>query len=110
MFIPTTHSSHGYILTLSPMQPEPQMFVPSAPIVNLPPYHFDHYAPGSSSSYMDHGMPRYPMYLSLPIYMSSPFTLPYYNYNMSYSGDGSFMNMLSMPSPHVPFGQPHTGS
>ncbi|KAK9148773.1 hypothetical protein Scep_007530 [Stephania cephalantha] len=102
---PPCHSSHGYIPTLSPMQPEPQMFVPSAPIMNLPPYHFDPYAPGPSSSYMDHGMPRHPMYPSLPQYMPSPFTPPCYNYNMSYIGDGSFMK-----PPHVPFGQPHTGS
>ncbi|KAK9140156.1 hypothetical protein Scep_009837 [Stephania cephalantha] len=107
---PPRHFSHGYIPTLSPMQPEPQMFVPRAPIMNLPPYHSDPYAPGPLSSYMDHGMPRHPMYPSLPQYMPSPFTPPYYNYNMSYSGDDPFMNLLSMPPPHVPFGQPHTGS
>ncbi|KAK9094410.1 hypothetical protein Scep_025879 [Stephania cephalantha] len=43
---PPTHSSHGYIPASSTMQPEPQMFVPRPPIVNLPPYHFDPYAPG----------------------------------------------------------------
>ncbi|KAK9101347.1 hypothetical protein Scep_024777 [Stephania cephalantha] len=47
------------------MQPEPQMFVPRPPIMNLPPYHFDPCAPGSSSSYVDHGMPRHQMYPSL---------------------------------------------
>ncbi|KAK9142919.1 hypothetical protein Syun_012319 [Stephania yunnanensis] len=26
------------------------------------------------------------------------------------SGDGSFMNLLGMPPPHVPFGQPHIRS
>ncbi|KAK9126107.1 hypothetical protein Scep_014953 [Stephania cephalantha] len=101
---PPCHSSPEYIPTLSSMQPEPQMFVPRPPIMNLPPYHFDPYAPGSSPSYMNHGMPRHPMYHSLPQYMSSPFTPLCYNYNMSYSGDDSFMNLLSMPPPHVPFG------
>ncbi|KAK9115268.1 hypothetical protein Syun_022065 [Stephania yunnanensis] len=90
------------------MQPEPQMFVPRPPIVNLPPYHFDPYAPGPSSSYVDHGMPRHQMYPSLPQYMPSPYTPPCYNYNMPYSGDDSFMNLLTMLQPHVPFPQPHT--
>ncbi|KAK9119223.1 hypothetical protein Scep_017316 [Stephania cephalantha] len=92
------------------MQPEPQMFVPRPPIMNLPPYHFDPYAPGAVVSYVDHGMPRHQMYPSLPQYMPSPYTPPCYNYNMSYSGDGSFMNLLTMSPPHVPFAQPHTGS
>ncbi|KAK9140717.1 hypothetical protein Scep_010398 [Stephania cephalantha] len=50
-------------------QQEPQMFVPSPPSVNLPPYYFDPYAPGLSSSYVDHGMPHPQMYPSLPQYM-----------------------------------------
>ncbi|KAK9093840.1 hypothetical protein Scep_025309 [Stephania cephalantha] len=107
---PPRHSSHGYIPTSSPMQPEPQMFVPKPPIMNLPLYHFDPYAPGPSYSYVDYGMPRHQMYPSLPQYMPSPYTPPCYNYNMSYSRDDSFMNLLSMPPPHVPFVQPHTGS
>ncbi|KAK9130828.1 hypothetical protein Sjap_011315 [Stephania japonica] len=41
--------------------------------------------------------------------MPSPFTPPYYNFNIPYSGDGSFMHLLGIP-PHVPFMQPHTGS
>ncbi|KAK9094837.1 hypothetical protein Scep_026306 [Stephania cephalantha] len=94
---PPRPSSHGYIPTLSPMQPEAHMFVRRPPTMNLPPYHFDPYAPMPSSSYMDHGMPKHSMYGSLPQYMSSPFTLPCYNYSMPYSGDDSFMNMLSMP-------------
>ncbi|KAK9148595.1 hypothetical protein Scep_007352 [Stephania cephalantha] len=105
-----SHSSHGCIPALSTMQPEPHMFVPRPQIVNLPPYHFDPYAPGPSSSYVDHGMLRHQMYLSLPHYMPSPYTPPCYNYNMSYSGDDSFMNLLTMPQPHVHFPQPHTGS
>ncbi|KAK9125406.1 hypothetical protein Scep_014252 [Stephania cephalantha] len=80
------------------------------PFVNLPPYHFDPYAPGPSSSYVDHGMPHRQMYPSLPQYMPSPYTPTPYNYNMPYSGDASFMNLLTMPQLHVPFPQPHTGS
>ncbi|KAK9104744.1 hypothetical protein Scep_021588 [Stephania cephalantha] len=86
------------------------MFIPRPPIVNLPPYHFDPYAPGPSSSYVDHGLPHRQMYSSLPQYMPSPYTPTPYNYNMPYSGDASFMNLLTMPQPHVPFPQPHTGS
>ncbi|KAK9094203.1 hypothetical protein Scep_025672 [Stephania cephalantha] len=92
------------------MQPKPQTFVPRPPIMNFHPYHFDPYAPRPSSSYVDHEMPRHPVYHSLPQYMPSPYTPPCYNYNMSYSGDDSFMNLLSLSAPHVPFGQPHTGS
>ncbi|KAK9089814.1 hypothetical protein Scep_028896 [Stephania cephalantha] len=83
---PPTHSSHGYIPASTTPQPEPQMFVPWPPSVNLPPYHFAPYAPGPSSSYVDHGMPHYQI------------------------GDPSFMNLLTMPQPHVPLPQPHTGS
>ncbi|KAK9142889.1 hypothetical protein Syun_012289 [Stephania yunnanensis] len=86
------------------------MFVPRPPSVNLPPYHFDPYAPGPSSSYVDHGMPHHQTYPSLPPYMPSPYTPTPYNYNMAYSGDPSFMNLLTMPQPHVPFPQPHAGS
>ncbi|KAK9098778.1 hypothetical protein Syun_025823 [Stephania yunnanensis] len=86
------------------------MFVPRPPSVNLPPYHFDPYAPGPSSSYVDHGMPHHQTYPSLPPYMPSPYTRTPYNYNMAYSGDPSFMNLLTMPQPHVPFPQPHAGS
>ncbi|KAK9104770.1 hypothetical protein Scep_021614 [Stephania cephalantha] len=50
------------------------------------------------------------MYPSLPQYMPSPYTPTPYNYNMPYSGDPAFMNLLTMPQPHVPFPQPHTGS
>ncbi|KAK9112105.1 hypothetical protein Scep_019624 [Stephania cephalantha] len=50
------------------------MFVPRPPSVNLPPYYFDPYAPGPSSSYVDHGMPHPQMYPSLPQYMPSPYT------------------------------------
>ncbi|KAK9125590.1 hypothetical protein Scep_014436 [Stephania cephalantha] len=107
---PPRQSSYGYIVTLSLMQPEPEMFVPRLPIMNLPPYHFDPYAHRPSFSYMDNGMQRHPMYHSLPQYMPSPFTPPCYNYNISYSGDDSFMNLLSMLPPHVPFDQPHKGS
>ncbi|KAK9119688.1 hypothetical protein Scep_017781 [Stephania cephalantha] len=49
------------------------------------------------------------MYPSLPQYMPSPYTPTPYNYNMAYSGDPSFMNLLTMPQPHVPFPQPHAG-
>ncbi|KAK9163353.1 hypothetical protein Syun_004255 [Stephania yunnanensis] len=86
------------------------MFVTRPPSVNLPPYHFDPYAPGPSSSHVDHGMPHHQTYPSLPPYMPSPYTPTPYNYNMAYSGDPSFMNLLTMPQPHVPFPQPHTGS
>ncbi|KAK9094653.1 hypothetical protein Scep_026122 [Stephania cephalantha] len=86
------------------------MFVPRSPSVNLPPYQFDPYAPGSSSSYVVHGMHHHQMYPSLPQYMPSPYTPTPYNYNMPYSGDPSFMNLLTMSHPHVPFPQPHTGS
>ncbi|KAK9169722.1 hypothetical protein Syun_001862 [Stephania yunnanensis] len=106
----SSHSSHGYIPASSTPQPEPQMFVPRPPSVNLPPYHFDPYAPGPSSSYVDHGMPHHQTYPSLPPYMPSPYTPTPYNYNMAYSGDPSFMNLLTMPQPHVPFPQPHAGS
>ncbi|KAK9125681.1 hypothetical protein Scep_014527 [Stephania cephalantha] len=50
------------------------------------------------------------MYPSLPQYMPSPYTPTPYNYNMSYSGDAAFMNLLTMPQFHVPFPQSHTGS
>ncbi|KAK9121415.1 hypothetical protein Syun_019032 [Stephania yunnanensis] len=106
----SSHSSLGYIPASSTPQLEPQMFVPRPPSVNLPPYHFDPYAPGPSSSYVDHGMPHHQMYPSLPRYMPSPYTPTPYNYNMPYSGDPSFMNLLTMLQPHVPFPQPHTGS
>ncbi|KAK9166936.1 hypothetical protein Scep_002127 [Stephania cephalantha] len=86
------------------------MFVPRPPSVNLPPYYFDPYAPGPSSSYVDPGMPHPQMYPSLPQYMPSPYTPTPYNYNMAYSGDPSFMNLLTMSQPHVPFPQPHAGS
>ncbi|KAK9166561.1 hypothetical protein Scep_001752 [Stephania cephalantha] len=86
------------------------MFVPRPPSVNLPPYYFDPYAPGPSSSYVDHGMPHPQMYPSLPQYMPSPFTPTPHTYNMPYGGDPSFMNLLTMPQPHIPFPQPHTGS
>ncbi|KAK9112491.1 hypothetical protein Scep_020010 [Stephania cephalantha] len=82
------------------------MFVPRPPSVNLPPYYFDPYAPGPSSSYVDPGMPHPQMYPSLPQYMPSPYTPTPYNYNMAYSGDPSFMNLLTMPQPHVPFPNP----
>ncbi|KAK9127171.1 hypothetical protein Syun_015968 [Stephania yunnanensis] len=82
------------------------MFVPRPPSVNLPPYHFDPYAPGPSYSYVDHGMPHHQTYPSLPPYMPSPYTHTPYNYNMAYSGDPSFMNLLTMPRPHVPFPNP----
>ncbi|KAK9098453.1 hypothetical protein Syun_025498 [Stephania yunnanensis] len=82
------------------------MFVPRPPSVNLPPYHFDPYAPGPSSSHVDHGMPHPQMYPSLPQYMPSPYTPTPYNYNIPYSGDVSFINLLTMPQPHVPFPQP----
>ncbi|KAK9132755.1 hypothetical protein Scep_012283 [Stephania cephalantha] len=55
-------------------------------------------------------MPHPQMYPSLPQYMPSPYTPTPYNYNMAYSGDPSFMNLLTMPQPHVPFPQPHAGS
>ncbi|KAK9104077.1 hypothetical protein Scep_020921 [Stephania cephalantha] len=86
------------------------MFVARPPSVSLSPYHFDPYAPGPSSSYVDHGMPHHQMFPSLPQYMPSPYTHTPYNYNMPYSGDPSFMNLLTMPQPHVPFPQPHSGS
>ncbi|KAK9113358.1 hypothetical protein Syun_020155 [Stephania yunnanensis] len=57
-----------------------------------------------------YGMPHPQMYSSLPQYMPSPYTPTPYNYNMLYSGDPSFMNLLTMPQPHVPFLQPHTRS
>ncbi|KAK9104078.1 hypothetical protein Scep_020922 [Stephania cephalantha] len=107
---PPTHSSHGYIHASSTPQPEPQMFVARPPSVSLSPYHFDPYAPGPSSSYVDHGMPHHQMFPSLPQYMPSSYTHTPYNYNMPYSGDPSFMNLLTMPQPHVPFPQPHSGS
>ncbi|KAK9094296.1 hypothetical protein Scep_025765 [Stephania cephalantha] len=94
----------------SPPQQEPQMFVPRPPSVNLPPYYFDPYAPWPSSSYVDHGMPHPQMYPSLPQYMPSPYTPTPHTYNMPYGGDPSFMNLLTMPQPHIPFPQPHTGS
>ncbi|KAK9110163.1 hypothetical protein Sjap_018223 [Stephania japonica] len=103
-----TCPSHGYTPLPPPMQPEALMFVPRASNMSVHPYHFDLYAPGPSSSYIDHRMPTHSMHGSLPQYMSSPFTLPYY-YNVSYSGDGSFMHLLDMP-PHVHFAKPHTGS
>ncbi|KAK9082428.1 hypothetical protein Syun_031170 [Stephania yunnanensis] len=55
-------------------------------------------------------MPHHQTYPSLPPYMPSPYTPTPYNYNMAYSGDPSFMNLLTMPQPHVPFPQPHAGS
>ncbi|KAK9138470.1 hypothetical protein Sjap_009064 [Stephania japonica] len=85
------------------------MFLPRTLSMSVHPYHFNPYDPGPSSSYMDHRMPTHLMHGSLPSYMPSPFTPPYYNYNISYRGDGSFMPLLGMP-PHVPFTLPHTGS
>ncbi|KAK9128558.1 hypothetical protein Syun_017355 [Stephania yunnanensis] len=51
-------------------------------------------------------MPHHQTYPSLPPYMPSPYTPTPYNYNMAYSGDPSFMNLLTMPRPHVPFPNP----
>ncbi|KAK9134733.1 hypothetical protein Syun_014063 [Stephania yunnanensis] len=59
---PPTHSSQGYIL------------VARSPIVNLSPYHFDPYALGPSSPFVDHGMPHRQMYRSLTQYVPSPYT------------------------------------
>ncbi|KAK9136042.1 hypothetical protein Syun_015372 [Stephania yunnanensis] len=42
----SSHSSHGYIPKIFHTPTEPHMFVPVPPSVNLPPYHFDPYAPG----------------------------------------------------------------
>ncbi|KAK9144842.1 hypothetical protein Sjap_004745 [Stephania japonica] len=92
-----------------PTQPDAHMFLPRTPSMSVHPYHFDPYAPGPSSSYMDHRMPTHSMHGSLPQYMPSPFTSPYYNYNIPYSGDGSFRPLLGM-SAHVPFTLPHTRS
>ncbi|KAK9111476.1 hypothetical protein Scep_018995 [Stephania cephalantha] len=71
------------------------MFVPRPPSVNLPPYYFDPYAPGPSSSYVDHEMSHPQMYPSLPQYMPSPYTPTPHTYNMPYGGDPSFMNLLT---------------
>ncbi|KAK9138239.1 hypothetical protein Sjap_008833 [Stephania japonica] len=105
----TRPSSYGYSPLPPLTQPDAHMFLPRTPSMSIHPYHFDPYAPGPSSSYMDHRMPTHSMHGSLPQYMPSPFTPPYYNYNIPYSGDGSFRPLLGMP-PHVPFTLPHTGS
>ncbi|KAK9109611.1 hypothetical protein Sjap_017671 [Stephania japonica] len=107
---PLTHpSSYGY----SPLPPLTQldahMFLSRTPSISVHPYHFDLYAPGPSSSYMDHRIPTHSMHGSLPQYMPSLFTPPYYNYNIPYSGDGSFMPLLGMP-PYAPFTLLHIGS
>ncbi|KAK9135013.1 hypothetical protein Syun_014343 [Stephania yunnanensis] len=91
-------------------QPEPQMFIPRPPSVNLPPYHFDPYAHGSSSSYVDHGMPHPQMYRHCLNTCLVHILLLLILTIMPYSGDPSFMNLLTMSQPHVPFPQPHTGS
>ncbi|KAK9159708.1 hypothetical protein Syun_006049 [Stephania yunnanensis] len=97
-----THSSNGYIPASSTHQPEPQIFVLRAPSVNPPSYHFDPYALGPSYSYVDHGMSHLQMYSSLSQYMLNPYTPTPYKYNMSYSGDPSLMNLLTMTQ-HVLF-------
>ncbi|KAK9143005.1 hypothetical protein Syun_012405 [Stephania yunnanensis] len=87
------------------------MFVPGPPSVNLPPYHFDPYAPGPSFFKRGSTWNASSSNVSItPPYMPSPYTPTPYNYNMAYSGDPSFMNLLTMSQPHVPFPQPHAGS
>ncbi|KAK9137885.1 hypothetical protein Sjap_008479 [Stephania japonica] len=81
----TRPSSYGHSPLLPTTQPDTHMFLPRTPSMSVHPYHFDPYAPGPSSSYMDHRMPTHSMHGSLPSYMPSPFTLPYYNYNIPYS-------------------------
>ncbi|KAK9094735.1 hypothetical protein Scep_026204 [Stephania cephalantha] len=72
------------------------MFVPRPPSVNLPPYQFDPYAPGRRLHMWSMECLIIKCISSLPQYMPSPYTPTPYNYNMPYSGDPSFMNLLTI--------------
>lgn len=69
--------------------------------MHVPPYPIiDPFATWPSSSYVDYSIPRHPMHVSQ--HMPTPFAL-YYNYNVPYGGDGSFMPMHVPPQPtHFP--------